>query len=399
MPRSRHRVLVVFVDALGPSQLERCGELFTSLPHRRSLRGILGYSSGALPTILTGAPPSVHGRMCLFSKRGAGEPGLLAPLSWLGLLPRAVHERASLRRALSRVLAGARGLTGYVALHRVPPEAFRWLDLPEREDLFQATRIGPARTFLADARSAGLTVFASSWRQPEAERWASALDALARTRPDLSFLYATELDAALHAHGNREPVIGGVMTRLAPRVERAREILGADGSGLTTIVVGDHGMADVDATVDPRPLLAAIDLEHVFVDSTMMRVWGGGPALRRARGALERAGIGGAFLDAEALRARRAPMDGGPFGEALWLLPEGVIFAPSFVGGRARGMHGYDLDAPSCFAALASDDPLVLRAESLADIAGIVRERLAIPAPGGGTARRPERPPFAPDAA
>src|SRR6185436_9386184 len=108
----------------------------------------LGYSSGALPTLLTGAPPAAHGRMCLFSKRRAEEASILAPLSWLGLLPRVVHERGRLRRALARALAQARGLTGYVALHRVPPEAFRWLDLPEREDLFHAEQIGRARTFL-----------------------------------------------------------------------------------------------------------------------------------------------------------------------------------------------------------------------------------------------------------
>src|SRR5262249_32359471 len=39
------RVLVVFVDAFGPAQLERFGALLPSLPHRRALAGVLGYSS------------------------------------------------------------------------------------------------------------------------------------------------------------------------------------------------------------------------------------------------------------------------------------------------------------------------------------------------------------------
>jgi hypothetical protein len=390
MAGAHPRVLIVFVDALGPAQLRRFGDRLGALPHRRALRGVLGYSSGALPTLLTGAPPAVHGRMCLFSKRRAGAPSLLAPLSWLGLLPRVVHERGALRRALARALAAARGLTGYVALHRVPPEAFRWLDLPEREDLFQAERIGPARTFLADARRAGRSVYTAEWQLPEGERWAAAEEQLARERPDLSFLYATELDGELHKHGHRDAVIEGVSGRLAARVERAREILGEDGSRLTTIVVGDHGMVDVSTVIDPRPLLAAMDIEQVFVDSTMMRFWGGEPSLSRARRALSAAGIGGRWLDPVDLSARKAPTEGAPFGEALWLLPEGSIFAPSFLGGRLRGMHGYDLGEPSSFAALASDDAGVLDAASIADLAGIVRARLGLPEPDRGSAQRAE---------
>src|SRR4051812_18562573 len=96
-------------------------------PHHRPLSGILGYSCGALPTLLTGSPPERHGRMCLFARKPEGGESLLAPLSWLGLLPRVLHERAWLRRKVGEVFARRAGLTGYVALHRIPPSAMRWL--------------------------------------------------------------------------------------------------------------------------------------------------------------------------------------------------------------------------------------------------------------------------------
>jgi hypothetical protein len=380
MSSTPRRVLVVFVDAFGRTQLDRFGEHLDFLPHRRGLRGILGYSSGALPTVLTGAPPATHGRMCLFSKRADADESILSPLAWLGLLPAVLHERAALRRWLGRALAHAAGLTGYVALHRVPPEAFRWLDLPERDDLFRADRIGAASTFLADARRAGLSVLTARWQSPEAERWAAAYTELERRQPDLAFLYVTELDGALHARGNDAPEIEEVVRRFAARIARARERLGADGTPVTTIVVGDHGMADVTRVVDPRPVLAQLGAAQAFVDSTMIRLWGGEAALSRARLALERAALPGAWLDAGALRERRVPMEGAPFAEALWLLPEGTLFAPSFLGGRVRGMHGYDVGASSAFAGLASDDPAVLGATALTDVAGIVRERLSLPA-------------------
>ncbi|WP_437681785.1 alkaline phosphatase family protein [Sorangium sp. So ce131] len=379
MSDSRDKVLVAFVDALGPSQLARFGDMFPSLPHRRSLEGVLGYSSGALATVLTGAPPAEHGRMCLFTARAeSSAPGLLTPLRWLGLLPRIVHERAAVRRWLAKGFARAAGLTGYVALHRVPPEAFRWLDLPEREDLFQARDVGGVKTFLSDARAAGVSVYAAPWQLPEPDRWEHAHAAIRRDRPDLAFLYAAELDATLHAGGSGTDAAAAVMRRIGANIERAREEMGRGGARVTTVVVGDHGMADVHTFIDPRDVVARLAPARVFVDSTMLRLWADDAALERARGVVERAGFPGRFLDLAALEARRAPTQGAAYGRAMFVLDEGAIFAPSYVGGRVNGMHGYDLGTPSSRAALASDAPLPAEVTSIAGVAPLVRQRLGL---------------------
>ena len=66
-----------------------------------------------------------------------------------------------------------------------------------------------------------------------------------------------------------------------------------------------------------------------------------------------------------------------PRGDIAYIvLDEGVMFAPSFLGGAAKGMHGYGLSSPSCFAALASDHPLPDSCQSLADLAPLVRSTL-----------------------
>lgn len=371
-------VLVVFVDALGPRQLERMSDAFAFAPARRSLSGVLGYSSGALATLLTGAEPREHGRMCLFSRAAEGDD-LLRPLTLLGLLPRIVHERGPLRRVAARAIARLRGLTGYVALHKVPPSAFAWLDMPEREDLFLARDVGGKPTFLARARAEGLRVQAAAWSLPEAERFAELERRVAREGADLVFAYAAGLDAALHLAGNA----GGQAEQVAARrierhVSRLREALSARGP-LTTILVGDHGMADVRRVVDPRPVVDGLDVRH-FVDSTFLRLWGTRDALSRARALVERARWDAAWLDADALGARNAPTAGAPYGDAFVALPEGTIFAPSFVGGAARGMHGYDLGSPSSEAAIATDGPLPPDVVRLADVARLVTSELGLEA-------------------
>jgi hypothetical protein len=372
------RALVVFVDALGPSQLE--GTLgLRGLPYRGRLQGILGYSCAALPTLLTGEPPARHGRMCLFAQ-APGKDAVLAPLSWLGLLPRVVHERARLRRLAARWLARRAGLTGYLDLYRVPPSLFRWLDLPEREDLFNAERIGGAETFLSEARRAGLRVFTAPWQLPEVARWEHTLHVARTQRPELVFAYATALDGALHRAGNGSEEAARAARGISSRIEQTVEAMRSGGGDVTTVVVGDHGMADVHRVLDPRRLLRGLRGTRLFVDSTMLRLWGDDRTLVQLRARVEDTGWPGRWLDTRALEARQAPTVGAPFGRALFLLEEGALFAPSFVGGAVRGMHGYDIGSPSAFAAIASDTPLPERLGSLTDLAPWVRSLLGLTA-------------------
>lgn len=56
----------VFVDALGWKQVEKYGFLKDLLPNRRSIEMQFGYSCTAIPTILTGERPAVHGHLAFY---------------------------------------------------------------------------------------------------------------------------------------------------------------------------------------------------------------------------------------------------------------------------------------------------------------------------------------------
>ena len=374
--RSRSALLVVFVDALGPAQAPLLDGPSVGVGHVASLRGVLGYSSGAIPTILTGAPPSRHGRMCLFARAQNDSP--LAPLRWLGLVPRALHERASVRRLLGRAFAASRGYDGYFALHRIPPAAFASLDVPEREDLFQSPTIGGVPTFLARAREAGLRVTVSDWRAAERDRVRSIE---AAPDADLSFLYLSGLDATLHRDGLAGDAAKAWAVEARRWIARARMALarGARRRDVSVLIVGDHGMADVTRVVDPRPtmraLASAVRDRFVFVDSTMLRVHAA-EASDEVRKILE--ALPGQVLDMSDLAQREAPPDGA-YGDLVALLPEGTIFSPSWVGGRVRGMHGYDRSSASANAALLADAPIPGSVTRLEDVSALVAQRLDLP--------------------
>lgn len=374
---SQNKILIVFIDAFGPDQLARFDEFFAFLPYRKSLHGILGYSSGALPTILTGRTPDAHGRMCLFSARKDGETSILRPMKWLGLLPKVVHERSRVRRVAEKILKKTAKLEGYVALHKVPPELFEWLDMPEREDMFQAGDIGGVPTFLAEARAAGLSVYSAPWQLPEEQRWQHSFEALKSQMPHLAFLYATALDGIMHREGPNGLGAVDAAECIASNIQRAQEFMASDGSNLTTLVVGDHGMAEVNQYIDPRPMLSRIEKMRLFVDSTMIRAWGTDEELSRLRLEIEKENWPGAWLQGDDLTARDVPKE-GVFGNSMYVLDEGCIFAPSFLGGRVAGMHGYDTGCSCTKAALASDQPIHDHVKGIEDIASIVRNELRI---------------------
>src|SRR5580704_4803806 len=60
--------IFVLVDALGWEWVKATRFLEGIAPHRRALQTVLGYSAGAIPSILTGCTPAEHGRLAMYQR-------------------------------------------------------------------------------------------------------------------------------------------------------------------------------------------------------------------------------------------------------------------------------------------------------------------------------------------
>jgi hypothetical protein len=126
-----------------------------------------------------------------------------------------------------------------------------------------------------------------------------------------------------------------------------RDAAARAGRDLATVVLSDHGMTDVTATVDVWGALEGAGLRAgrdylAFFDSTMARFWGDGGALAAAAGRL--AGHGRRLADEE-LAALGCLFPDRAYGEAVFLADPGVLIVPSFMGARPiAAMHGYHPD-------------------------------------------------------
>jgi predicted AlkP superfamily pyrophosphatase or phosphodiesterase len=178
--------------------------------------------------------------------------------------------------------------------------------------------------------------------------------------PVRAFLAQCDLDHVMHKHGKGTPPYYETIERVDRRLAELWELLNERGGG-RLILVSDHGMAPVTRYV-------AFELERevpgvgsrfgYFVDATMARVWCGDVAVRReVEQWLARKALPGRVLSA----AERAEWGIGSqqFGDVLFLLDEGVMFAPNFFGDLGcKAMHGYWPELESQLGVFASSTPL-----------------------------------------
>ena len=173
---------------------------------------------------------------------------------------------------------------------------------------------------------------------------------------DLYLLKFADADALCHLHGSEGEVRRQVARELDRKVHLVVEAFERVYAEPGFMVVGDHGMMDVDTTVDVAAACTAgprSGLRHgrdylLFLDSTLARLWSFND---RARAALEDVFISppldghGRLIDGETAARCRIPAPGLRYGEQIWWADPGVLIHPDYFHPRhqvVRGMHGYD---------------------------------------------------------
>jgi hypothetical protein len=375
-------LVVLLVDALGWELAQRTPALAVglahTLPERRRLETILGFSSGALPTLFTGRLPCEHGRWLMYRRARAGTP--FSGFGTLGLLPGRMQRSWRLSRALHALVRG-RGVRGYFDLYEVPRPLLERFDLAERDDIFAAGGL-PADSLWDALARRGIPWASWDWRTPEAANLASLEHHLATGREEFLFCYTPVLDAMLHREGSEAVAVRGWLAGLAALVTRL--VVAGERRGATPwlYLLSDHGMVDVTAQVDIMGRLATLPVRWprdylAFFDSTMARFWWSDRAVReRVRDALA-AVPGGRWLDDAELECHGCLFPDREYGDDVFLLDPGRLLVPSFMGSRpVRAMHGYDPSHPDMAALLWSNRPIGPEVRHLTDVRAFLEREL-----------------------
>lgn len=372
----RRRVLVFLIDAFG-WDLQTARPFLEEHVHRRPLKTVLGFSSAAIPTLLTGKHPDEHGRWFLYRRNRADSPfGFARFLAPFARGPLAGPVRSAYEKCFDHFT----DITGYYHLYRVPLRLLPWFDLPERRPVYLPGGVDGAPSLFDRVREAGVPFRSWYWRTPEEANFDEMLAAAREGEETFLFFYASELDGLMHANGTDAPETHDLLDRYEARI---REILGEAEKGADEVelyVCSDHGMVNVERVVDlmndVRSLPFREGKEYLpFYDSTFARFWFFSDAAKKGIREHLAGSAGGRFLEEEELRRLRVLFPGREYGEAIFVMGAGTVIAPSFMGeGAPAAMHGYHPDDPGSDGLLISNRPLPERDLSIRDMAALLEE-------------------------
>jgi len=363
----------VLIDAFGWEIAQRLGFLSDALPHRAPLRTVLGYSSGAIPTMLTGKSPAQHGHWNLFYYDPEGSPfRWLRRLHFLG--DKVLGHRVA-RKVVKEVGRRALGL-GPLFDCAVSPRLLPWFNWVETRNIYRPHGIRGAASIFDRLAVAGVPHRAYTYHDgSDAEILSHARHDIESGRATLFFVYLSEIDAFLHRHVEDDAPL---KDKFATYETDLRELLATarrrdPQAGLT--LFSDHGMTPVRSHYDLARDVEALGLrmpdDYLAVyDSTMARFWF---FSERARAlVVERLAsvTCGRVLSDEEQTELGIGFGDRRYGDLVFLLEPGWLVSSSDFnapGWLPAGMHGYHPDDPSSDAIFLSNQAPPRAMRTIAD--------------------------------
>jgi hypothetical protein len=385
--------IFVLIDALGWPFVEARDFLSDLLPHRRPLRTVLGYSSGAIPTILTGRLPAEHGHWNLFYYDPARSP--FGWLKHLAFLPDRLLNHRVTRRLLTELGRRVLGL-GPLFEVCVSTRLLPWFNWTEKRNIYAPGGIaGGPSIFDELARQQVPHRVYSYHRFTDAETLRQAVQDLQQGRTGFFFLYLSEMDRFLHGHCKADAAFERQLDSYAERLRAVFETARAVDPDASLTVLSDHGMTPVHQTynlvaeIERLGLTMPADYLAVY-DSTMARFWffsgRGRQAITERLGSVSC----GRILGDDELRDLGILFPDGRYGELIFLLEPGWLIGGSDFSGPGwtpAGMHGYHPDDRHSDAILLSNRQPAPEVRTIADVYPLMIEAARAAARPGGVRR------------
>jgi predicted AlkP superfamily pyrophosphatase or phosphodiesterase len=374
--------LFVLIDALGWEVLKGHDFLGDILPHRQPLRTVLGFSSGAIPTILTGLPPATTGHWNLFYYDPKG-----SPFRWLKsfrFLPDFVLEHRVTQKIVKEL---GRRVLGMGPLFEcfVSPRLLPWFNWVEKRDIYDRGGISGAPSIFDQLAGENVPYRVYSYHhQGDREILDQARQDIEAQSANFYFLYLCEIDAALHKHIQEPDKIAERLDWYAENLRAIFRNAQRIDPGTSMTLFSDHGMTPV---TDKFDLVKEIDAlgysmpkDYLAVyDSTMARFWFFNAETRAKLTELLN-GLGcGRILTESELRDLGVFFPDGRYGEIVFLLHPGWLISHSDFNGKGWnpvGMHGYHPDDKYSHGVFLSSEKPPIPVRTVADVYQCLRRAL-----------------------
>ncbi len=355
--------IFMFIDAMGWEIIKDRSFLKDLLPHRYRVEMQFGYSSTAIPTILTGERPTVHKHLSFYYYAPEKSPFKLLARMGFGLLPSAIADRWRVRHVLSKLVARYYGFTGYFEMYAMPFMRLPFFDYIEKTDIFVPGGLRPVRNLADVLEEEHIPYHISNWRLSESQNIEALIQDVRQGDIRFAFLYTAAMDGLLHRVTKHGSEVGTKLEWYESEICRLIQETEKGYQDIQLTVFSDHGMTTLAGVVDVKRLLEGLgfafgkDYAAVY-DSTMARLWFFNAACRQAILETLTKVPHAHVLNREELERYHIDFPDHMYGETYLLMDPGWQIAPSDMGLTALpGMHGFAPEHEDSYAALLSSRP------------------------------------------
>ena len=376
----KHKTIEIFlfIDALGWKIVNDHRFMHDLLPHRRKISMQFGYSSSAIPTILSGKTPSEHGHLGLFRFAPEASPFKgISRLAWL-FKPASFWNRGRVRHHLSKLLKKIYGFTGYFQLYRMPLWKLKYVDYCEKKDLFIANGMDDIANLHDVLSKRNVKFHISDWHLSDDENYLAAEKAIENGKNFL-FVYTASLDGLLHDKVGDPTAVAEKLAAIRTKINSLYNKAFEYAENVHFTIFSDHGMTPLTGTVDIMSKLEKCDLVFgrdygVCFDSTMARFYYLSEKAEPVITALMQE-FPGRFLSKDEEIQYGIYREDRMFGDGIFLLEAGLQIVPSDMGGSAlNGMHGFAPENEHSFAVILSNKSLPPTVTKVADYFNLMIE-------------------------
>jgi len=380
---ARRLNIFVLIDALGWEIIKDQPFLNAELPVRMPLKTVLGYSSGAIPTLLTGRCPAETGHWNLFYYDPKGSP--FKWLSWFSVLPKRALDNRVGRKLIKELGRRVLGM-GPLFDCSVSPQLLPLFNYIEKLNIYDAGGIAGSTSIfdLLNRRGMAHKVY-TYHRFSDAEILELAQKDVESGKELFYFLYLSELDGLLHQRRGEDAVTTERLGWYEQKLRRVFSSARRRDSEASMTIISDHGMTPVHSTSDLVGRIERLGFKMpkqylAVYDSTMARYWCFDEGARVAITAeLENTSCGRILPDSE-LQSLGIFFPDRRYGEIVFLLEPGWLFARSDFNGsgwKPAGMHGYHPSDPNSDAIFLSNRQPAHAMRTITDIYPLLEQAVS----------------------
>lgn len=342
--------ICIFLDGIGYDSILSSPPLKNILPTLVPIETVLGFSSAAQATILTGKYPQEHGQFSMYYF----SPNPTLPkfsLKVISALPYFITRRKKFKTLLALYLRLLHPKGGYFGLFEIPPRHLSYISPTEKRNIYKIRGVHPHDTIIDYWYKNHLNFRVFTWEIPEEYSFQQLLQLLPNTPLERVFLCCTKGDHLGHKFGPFSKEVKEYIEKIRQYIEKLLEVCNKLYKNVSLYIFSDHGMIEVKEAIKINVVIEQLTSKYrndclIFIDATMLRIFTLNPKKREALRCILEEIPHGKVLSDEDLKTFKCLFPSKKFGDLIFLCDPGYVLLPNFFGDLLpRGMHGYDPNA------------------------------------------------------